>query len=787
MDDLREILKVALSGQNQHHLPVALAKFNARKDCIQLYFSVFVEKQEDVNKRAMAGLLMKNVFIEKAKGRRESLSLNIDDLGDRLLTMIETKEEPPFIHSTAATVIAVLIKLRPDHWPGTLFRLIRLVTQGHFQALTVIERVLEEDIAWDDHHVQSVDYAPLWTVLFALVENQNVRALALKIVNRLLEVDTEITMIIDQLLSQLSMCAQSTSTQDRRLVCACLAKLVQVVSPGRMQGSMAGIEAFMLTSLVDPDDSVSLEACEYWNAQVEAECVADGQITSLIPALIQKTVYPEDDADILDFKLDVHSVQSVHTIIHDQDQEQDPSEWTVRKCAALTIDMLSGQHPAIVFPLVLSGCEALCRQSDWRYPEAALMVLGAVALGCRSCIDTQHRALIERFIMINLSSQNQNPILLTMAAWCLGRYVYIFEPPVNPEPLLGMLRMPYVKTRKAACSALALLVDNELIVEFRDLLLTVEGCIGEYTLSTLPYLFDLVNSVLLTDSVRSSISYTSLIAKCLQFYERKVFSYSLLECVKTLAAYYPVDHVELMNVSLKFYHEADDDQDEDVNTLLIMIMGECQKRLSNNDTRFLDLLFACMNDQPMAVVLSELRNVKDSISPNRIIHIMNRITEYFDPPRVSDEVAGEALSAWVALLPSVGQVDHTIVVRRGLISLSSGLLLNHQSKSFYEKCAMAVGSTLAHAQFPKSDDIIGPCLGRLSRVLTGMDGARMSSNAIICHLQTTGQLSIFTSRWPVDVYRLAVHGREYEHVVARILVESGGIPDFQRWRQINNI
>lgn len=111
----------------------------------------------------------------------------------------------------------------------------------------------------------------------------------------------------------------------------------------------------------------------------------------------------------------------------DDDFDDDGNEWTLRKCAAASLDALANLYGGeIILPSLLPALEqGLQQTADPWQQEACILALGAVAEGCLEEMNT-HMGQIHPYLMHLLSSTDQQQQLLPqvkcMAAWTAGQY-----------------------------------------------------------------------------------------------------------------------------------------------------------------------------------------------------------------------------------------------------------------------------------------------------------------------------------------------------------------------------
>ena len=109
----------------------------------------------------------------------------------------------------------------------------------------------------------------------------------------------------------------------------------------------------------------------------------------------------------------------------DDDMDEDGGEWTLRKCAAASLDSLANLYGAErILPCLLPSLEQGLLNADPWIQEASILALGAVADGCAVEM-TVHMSNLHPYLM-NLLATPETPTTLpqlkAIAAWTIGRY-----------------------------------------------------------------------------------------------------------------------------------------------------------------------------------------------------------------------------------------------------------------------------------------------------------------------------------------------------------------------------
>jgi transportin-1 len=267
-------------------------------------------------------------------------------------------------------------------------------------------------------------------------------------------------------LGGLSALSTDPSASIRKWVCRSIVTLLQLRTE-YIQPHLQAVSQFMLTSTADRHhDAVALEACEFWftfatldedvctPAMVET---IGGVLPKLIPILLENMVYlPEQQIELqarneIDQQEGYNGMSTIKPVFHrsrakhvggpdessddddgyDQDDEDDGefdddnNEWTLRKCAAASLDSLSSLFGAdsilpSLLPALQNGLSSSC---PW-VQEASILALGAVAEGCRDALNV-HMSQMHLYLVNHLAapeSPSTLPQVKCIAAWTIGRF-----------------------------------------------------------------------------------------------------------------------------------------------------------------------------------------------------------------------------------------------------------------------------------------------------------------------------------------------------------------------------
>lgn len=540
--------------------------------------------------RAMSGLMLKNNLKSSQTLTQQTLNFVKSNILEGL------KDTSHLIRATVGSIVAVLIqRIGILQWKELLPQLLQLLQssvslQDQQQQQLVQEGCLSclEKVFEDCGTVLSrVDISPFIPILLSMASSDGpstssvlrIRMYSLKCLSLL--VQNEIPAVFP-LMKEYVQClfklASNAHGDIRVLVCKSFVCLVDVY-PEVVVQNLQPLAQFLLHSMVPSDDnnnydeSVSLEACEVWLACAEKEeliHVMTPILPMLIPTLLKCMVYSDYDLAILasDDSNDDDNIKPRHLkskvhetgredgeVDEDDDDDEDGvddvyAEWNLRKCSAATLDVLSTMFGNEILPALLPILNESLMNTEWKYREAGVLALGAIAEGCMSGI-VQHLHQLVPYLFNCLKDSEH--LVRAITCWTLGRYCAWCLDPTPPgqdffTPLInGLLQCVLDKSKRvqeAACSAFATVEEEacDALVPFLDNILSVlTTAFTRYQNKNLLILYDAIGT--LADSVESQLNQPKyiealmppLIAKWNELDDKDPGLLPLLECLSCVA------------------------------------------------------------------------------------------------------------------------------------------------------------------------------------------------------------------------------------------------------------
>ena len=337
---------------------------------------------------------------------------------------------------------------------------------------------------------------------------------------------------------------------------------------------MDSIIDYMLQRTQDSEESVALEATEFWLALAEHPQSADlllPHLERVVPVLIRGMRYTERDLASLigtseedglvpdreeDIKPRFHRARGAiadassteGSDSEDDHSSEDASEWSIRKCSAAALDLLAGTMPDQLLPVLLPILKEVLFHAEWELRESGVLALGAVAGGCIAGL-SQHLPDLVPFLITTLGESRA--LLRAITCWTLSRFSqWICQQPAHQylHPFISELLKRVLdgnkKVQEAACSALATLEEHATLslVPFIPFILeTLVSAFTKYQQKNLMILYDAVGT--LADAVGENLNCVEYIAmlmpplihkwNLLKDEDRDLFP--LLECLSRLA------------------------------------------------------------------------------------------------------------------------------------------------------------------------------------------------------------------------------------------------------------
>ncbi|KAH7836287.1 hypothetical protein Vadar_034333 [Vaccinium darrowii] len=527
--------------------------------------------------RQAAGLLLKNNLRTAFKSMSPPYQQYIKS---ELLPCLGAADR--HIRSTAGTIISVVVQQIGGvfGWPELLHTLVKCLESNELNhmegGMDALSKICEDIPQVLDADMPGLTERPINVFLPRLLQlfqspHASLRKLSLGSVNQYIMLMPEaLYMSMDKYLQGLFILANDPAAEVRKLVCAAFVQLIEV-RPDFLEPLLRNVIEYMLQVNKDPDDEVALEACEFWSAYCETQLPPENLrefLPRLIPVLLSNMVYADDDESLVDAEEDgslpdrdqdlrprFHSSR-LHGSENAEDDDDDiVNIWSLRKCSAAALDILSNVFGDEILPSLMPIVQAKLSTTDeatWKDREAAVLALGAIAEGCISGL-YPHLSEMVAFLIPLLD--DKFPLIRSISCWTVSRFSkYIVQGIGHQEGreqfdkvLMGLLRRildDNKRVQEAACSAFATLEEEaaeELAPRLQIILQHLMCAFGKYQRRNLRIVYDAIGT--LADAVGRELNQPTyldilmppLIAKWQQLPNSDKDLFPLLECFTSIA------------------------------------------------------------------------------------------------------------------------------------------------------------------------------------------------------------------------------------------------------------
>ncbi|KAK3816263.1 MAG: armadillo-type protein [Benniella sp.] len=573
LNQLTQLLRDSMSANNavQTQVREQLESFRNVPDYNNYLIYILTQMPQELpTTRAIAGLLLKTNIQYHSNEIREDVLEYV-----KALALRHVGDPDPDVRNTLGTVITTILSRNSImSWPEVLPHLMGLldsqdpyVVEGAFKALAKICEDSGDELDMDINGERPLNFMIPKIITYFKSPVVTIRVCALTCINQFITRKSQSFMVnIDAFVEGLGHLSNDTHPDVRKHVCQAMVMLLEV-RPDKLIPQINNVVEYMLYSTKDDDESVALEACEFWLAFAEQDALKEHlrpHLNRVIPVLLQGMVYSEldiisldvDDEDGAvpdrpeDMKPRFHHAKTHATentaagsegaggdgdsVLEDDDDEDDEDddddiymEWNLRKCSASALDVLSSVYGNSMLEILLPLLQTELFHTEWKHRECGILALGAVAEGCMSGIEPHLPTLVPYLISTLKDSKS---LVRAITCWTLGRYARWCVYPTNPEDrtkylvpliegLLSMVNDSNKRVQEAGCSAFATLEEEaceHLVPYLFGILQTLVHAFSTYQQKNLLILYDAIGT--LADSVGNALNkkeYIDLLMPCL--------------------------------------------------------------------------------------------------------------------------------------------------------------------------------------------------------------------------------------------------------------------------------
>ncbi|KAG9312141.1 armadillo-type protein [Chiua virens] len=481
--------------------------------------------QEEDQIRTIAGYLLKNNSYLILKASPEVAEY-------AKVAVLSAFNDPSSLVRTAAgqDIVSFLGVLEPRNWPDCLEQLVAMLDDPNRQeaAFSVFEKACEDFPRKLDIEIggtRPLDFMIPKFLMLSEHPSSKMRSHAVACLSYFVPINSQSLFAhIDDFIACLFKRASDEDFSVRRHVCQALVLLL-AARPEKLMPEMANVAEYMLYSTKDKNESVALEACEFWLTFAEDPDLAPylhPLLGRVAPVLLDCMVYGEDDLLWLEGDTEDTTREGAETAeetarrgaygqetIDDDEDDYDlddddfademSTEWNLRKCAAAALDVLADK----------------LWSTEWLQRESAILALGAMAEGCIDHIEEHLKVLIP-YLLNTLN--DPKPLVRSITCWTLGRYASWCTQPISEDhknryfipTMEGLLRMVLDENKRvqeAGCSAFATLEEDaggELVPYLEPVLRNLVFAFQKYQHKNMLILYDAIGT--LADAVGRALS-----------------------------------------------------------------------------------------------------------------------------------------------------------------------------------------------------------------------------------------------------------------------------------------
>ncbi|KAK5963905.1 Kap104p PWA37_004243 [Arxiozyma heterogenica] len=552
--------------------------------------------------RGTAGLLLKNTMLQNKHG---ILKHDIQYVKNNIIHALYTNENDKLITNSTGIVITTLFATyyrqeRSDITGVTMLRkLIELAAGNNVGAIKALSKIMEDNaqffqLDWqsDNGIVKPIKFLIENFLKFMInptVSNPEIRAESIKCINFAIGFQLQDVIIqIDEYLANIFKLAEHDDHDIvRAQICVAFTTILEF-RPDKLTDNLIGIVQFMLHLITSvQEETVALEACEFLYGFSTSSSIPrhilQPFVKDIVPVLLTKMVFDEDsiliyeshnedDAYLDDKDEDIKpmaprivkkstnssmskSSNSLDNESSDSEDDHDDDEgdgdvdsrWTLRKCSAATLDIMTNILPRDVIEIALPYLREHLTSEKWFIREATILALGAMSEGIMKFFHDQLPSLIP-FLVEQLKDQ-WAPVrkivcwtLSRFASWILQDHTEFLIPVL--EPIIDTLLDKRKDVQESAISSVAVFIENcdsELIetLLYSELLNNFDRCFQFYKKKNLIILYDAVGRFaekVNFDDAAMQIILPHLINKWATLQDNDKELWPLLECLSCVVS-----------------------------------------------------------------------------------------------------------------------------------------------------------------------------------------------------------------------------------------------------------
>ena len=620
IQQLRQIIKSTLSSNNEERNMANDALVQAKQQPeieSYLYYILVTDESAKSDVRAAAGINLKNTLLKSTCNH--SITPSRQYLLDSITNGLISQDN--MVRNITGNVITSLFSIYGlEKWPQALTKLVELATLTNTPNYKTQEAAMSAlaKICEDSNYKLDCEFNGERPLNFLLSNFLNlcdhehsgkIRALSVECISFFIPLKTQSFLVyLDVFLQKLFHLANDSNNDVKKNICKAFALILET-RPDKLLPHLDGVITYCLHLMKDSDNEVALEACEFLLAlstSPEAESnkgIFKPRLPDILPVLLEKMVYSDeeiffmslvdakDDTNLADKDEDIKPQNAKSKDSHkvasnnhsksgrmggggdydddddddddsdlddeDDDDELELDQWSIRKCSAASLDILSLNLPSEVLEVALPILQERIVSPEWQVREAAILAFGAIS---KSCVELSSDKLPQLVPFLVDRLKDDEPRVRQISCWTIsrfsswvaseahegGQYANYFDPTFQAILTCALDRKKVVQ--EAACSALSSFMEESdpVLIEYYlvPLLQHFAKCFEIYQRKNLIILYDCVQTFVESmgyERLASKQEYIDtllppLLSKWQVLEDHDEALWPLLECMASIAA-----------------------------------------------------------------------------------------------------------------------------------------------------------------------------------------------------------------------------------------------------------
>ncbi|ODV78066.1 putative importin, protein [Suhomyces tanzawaensis NRRL Y-17324] len=600
LEQLKQIFSSTLSSNNQERKSAneALSQAKTQPEFENYLFHLLVlDNSAKSEVRAGSGINLKNSILKSAHAKGNAPNANRQYLLDNILKGLLVQDN--LVRNITGNVVTSLFSIYGiEYWPNVLPQLIELANHeaGPYDsqeaAMNTLGKICEDSsmVICSEYKGESPLNFMLSNLLKLMVHPHSgiIRALSIHCVNQFIPLNPqEFSNYQNQFLQNLFELSKDSSTKVKKNICSSFSMILET-SPNTLLPHLDGVVNYCLHLMQDNDEEVALEACEFL---LSLSSISEDEVNKqifipklklILPILLGTMVYSEEEVFLMELESskDITSVQDKEEDIkpknvkvkehsaksnyrkEDDDSDDDSDEdsdsdsdslvdqWSLRKCSAATLDILSLNLPGEVLEISLPILQERILSTDWKVREASILAFGAISKSCIELSDDKLPTLVTYLIE---RLKDPQPRLRQITCWTISRFAswIITQSPqlvdLTIQSILASSLDQQKIVQQSACSSLTYLIEeaySESLLPYLDQLLHhFTRCFQIYQKKNLAILYDCIQTFVeklgyenLSKSENIKELIPPLLSKWEELDDNDNALWSLLECIASIAS-----------------------------------------------------------------------------------------------------------------------------------------------------------------------------------------------------------------------------------------------------------